>query len=196
MGYCLNVPFVTQLGIGAHASGSGKGIDDPTGCWYASASMVAFAFEAGPRLGVPALYKPGLGSEPAPGGGRQSRGGHQVINVPSIATLKANEGLADVVEPADKKWTASRLEKLLRQYGPVFFGWRKTHNGQTYGHASVIVGVSSSLFSKDKVIIHDPENRPFFSLRIVDVNHQFIWGAGFTLRRAGNAYQHTIPQKT
>ena len=91
MGYCLNVPFVTQLGIGAHAPGGG--IDDPTGCWYASACMVAFSFEAGPRLGVPSLYKPGLGSEPAPGGGRRPRGGHEVIGSGSIPTLKANEGL-------------------------------------------------------------------------------------------------------
>lgn len=193
MGYCLNVPFVTQLGIGAHAPGGG--IDDPTGCWYASACMVAYSFEAGPRLGVPSLYQPGLGSEPNPDGGRTARGGHKVIGTASIPTLKANEGLVDAIEPSDNKWTASTLEKQLRQYGPIFFGWMKTHNGNTYGHASVIIGVSKSLFSKDKVIIHDPENRPFFRLKIADLNSQFIWNAGFTLRRAGNAYQHSIPQK-
>lgn len=195
MGYCLNVPFVTQLGIGAHAPRAGSGIDDPTGCWYSSACMIAYSFEAGPRLGVPELFKPGLGSEPAPGGGRQARGGHEVINVPSIPTLKANEGLVDVAEPGDHQWTAASLEKLLRQYGPIFFGWMKTHGGHTYGHASVIVGVNSSLFSKDKVVIHDPENRPFCSMDIKDLNSKFIWGAGFTLRRAGNAYQHSIARK-
>lgn len=193
MGYCLNVPFVTQLGIGAHAGG---GIDDPTGCWYASACMIAFSFEAGPRLGVPALYKPGLGSEPAPGGGRQARGGHEVIGGDAIPALKANEGLVDTFEPGDKKWTAANLEKQLRKYGPIFFGWNKTFNGHTYGHASVIVGVNSSWFSKDKVVIHDPENRPFFSMNIQDLNSKYIWGCGFTLRRAGNAYQHTIKRKT
>ena len=47
----LDVPFVSQLDFGGN-----QHIDDPTGCWYASACMIAYSFEAGPRQGVPALY--------------------------------------------------------------------------------------------------------------------------------------------
>ena len=45
----LDVPFISQLSFGQSGT-------DPTGCWYASARMLAAAFEYGPRLGVPALY--------------------------------------------------------------------------------------------------------------------------------------------
>jgi len=42
MSIYLDVPFVSQLNYGA-------GMSDPTGCWYCSAQMVAYYFEAGPR---------------------------------------------------------------------------------------------------------------------------------------------------
>ena len=191
MGYCLNVPFVTQLGIGAHVKGMNP-IDDPTGCWYASACMIGYSFEAGPRQGVPELYTLPLVVD---GQGKVLRYGHHVINAAWMPTLKAREQLIDVNEPKDKKWTSSKLTEQLKKYGPIFFGWLKTHNGQTYGHASVIVGVKDKASKSGSAIIHDPENRPFFELPISDLNNQFIWGAGFTLRRAGNAYQHSIQTK-
>ena len=40
MGVYLDVPYVPQTG-------------DPTGCWYASACMIGYFFEVGPRMGVP-----------------------------------------------------------------------------------------------------------------------------------------------
>lgn len=186
MGFCLNVPFVTQLGIGGHVKGANP-IDDPTGCWYASACMIGYSFEAGPRQGVPELYTLPLKQNAQ---GKVLQYGHYVINTGWMPTLKAREQLVDVVEPANKAWTEKDLVDNLKKYGPIFFGWIKTHNGNTYGHASVIVGVKNP-----NVIIHDPENRPFFEISLKDLNKQFIWGAGFTLRRAGNAFQHNIPTK-
>jgi hypothetical protein len=183
--YCLNVPFVTQLGIGSHVKGMTPR-DDPTGCWYASACMIGYSFEAGPRMGVPELFTLPLS--------KNDKGvvqyGHYVINAGWMPTLKSREQLVDVAEPSDKQWSIDALFNLLQKYGPIFFGWLKTHNGHTYGHASVIIGVKDN-----KAIIHDPENRPFFEILVSDLNKQFIWGAGFTLRRAGDEYQHMIPTK-
>ena len=31
-------------------------MNDPTGCWYSSACMIAWFFEAGPRQGVPEIH--------------------------------------------------------------------------------------------------------------------------------------------
>ncbi|WP_349432226.1 papain-like cysteine protease family protein [Methylomarinum sp. Ch1-1] len=191
MGYCLNVPFVTQLGIGSHVKGVNP-IDDPTGCWYASACMVGYSFEAGPRLGVPELYTLPLKQNAK---GKVLQYGHYVINTAWMPTLKAREQLVDVDEPTNQEWTAKALIDELKKYGPIFFGWLKTHNGQTYGHASVIVGVKNPGAKNPQVIIHDPENRPFFEIDLQELNQKIIWGVGFTLRRAGNAYQHNISTK-
>jgi hypothetical protein len=55
MGVKLNVPFMPQMNIGAHAPGT-TGRNDPFGCWYASIRMLAAHFEYGPRQGLPELY--------------------------------------------------------------------------------------------------------------------------------------------
>ncbi len=47
------------------------------------------------------------------------------------------------------------LETLLRQHGPIFFAWVKTHDGSTYGHVSVLIGTDDAT---GEVIYHDPEN--------------------------------------
>nr|WP_305909420.1 papain-like cysteine protease family protein [Methylomarinum sp. Ch1-1]MDP4522328.1 papain-like cysteine protease family protein [Methylomarinum sp. Ch1-1] len=116
MGYCLNVPFVTQLGIGSHVKGVNP-IDDPTGCWYASACMVGYSFEAGPRLGVPELYTLPLKQNAK---GKVLQYGHYVINTAWMPTLKAREQLVDVDEPTNQEWTAKALIDELKKYGPIF----------------------------------------------------------------------------
>lgn len=149
MAITLDVPFVTQLDIG------GTGRDDPTGCWYASACMVGFYFEAGPRQGVPELFKKALGA---------GLSGHYATGSAEANTLCANhhdllaarEKLEPVAHCATAHvYTTAEIEKLLRERGPIFLYWMKTHNGQTYGHASVIIGVDAS-----DVYYHDPEKAP------------------------------------
>ena len=47
MSILLPVPWVTQ---------KKENYEDPTGCWYASACMIGFFFEQGPRMGLPKLF--------------------------------------------------------------------------------------------------------------------------------------------
>jgi hypothetical protein len=129
----LDVPFVSQLGFGDPTNPR----DDPTGCWYASACMVGNFFEAGPRLGAPQFYKPGLGVDAR---GRRIAG-HQALQITDYPVLMKNEDLVPAPRPASETWTTGALAGLLRQYGPLMVVWTKSLNGQRYGHASVIVGV-------------------------------------------------------
>ena len=125
----LDVPFVSQLDYGG-----GLHLDDPTGCWYSSACMVAFAFEAGPRQGIPELYSMSV---------TQADGtvtlGHWAMEHGWLWVLKRNEHLADL--DGGMPATAADLAGALRKWGPLIMFWEKTHGGNTYGHASVIIGV-------------------------------------------------------
>ena len=80
----LDVPFVSQLGFGD----PDKPMNDKTGCWYASACMVAYFFEAGPRLGVPEKYDPAKG--------------HTAMKNEEYPTLMVNEHLVAVTLPESK----------------------------------------------------------------------------------------------
>ena len=159
----LEVPFITQLGIGGHVKrslmsrikGKNRPIDDPTGCWYASACMVAYYYEKGPRLWVPELYKQALG------GGQL---GHFATGSDPANKLSANhhellaerENLEPVVDcETQHTYTLEEIEQLLVSSGPIFFYWSKSHGGQSYGHASVIIGADNK-----NVIYHDPEKAP------------------------------------
>ena len=82
----LDVPFVSQLDFGGN-----QHLDDPTGCWYASACMIAYSFEAGPRQGVPALY-----SRPLPQADGTTTTGHWTISYGWLPTLMANEHLVEL----------------------------------------------------------------------------------------------------
>jgi hypothetical protein len=170
MGVLLNVPYVTQLNIGGHVPGN-KGHDDPTGCWYASACMVAYYFEAGPRHGVPEIYK-----RPLSGG----LVGHYPTGSTEANALLANhhdmlaqrEGLQPV-PMCDKgfSYSADLLEDHLRKGGPIFFYWMKTHGGSTYGHASVMIGVDET-----GVTYHDPENAPNSKMPLATFNlNRQVW---------------------
>jgi Papain-like cysteine protease AvrRpt2 len=162
----LDVPFVTQLGFGAN-----KAQNDPTGCWYCSACMVAYYFEAGPRVGDPSLYH---------------NGGHDPIN--DTTTLRKNENLVEVAYPATKQWTTGALADLLKKYGPQLISWTKTNSaGATYGHCSALIGVMDFA---NQVIIHDPENAPNSWMGLTKFNQLFMWGIPDSMLRK-NVLAHT-----
>lgn len=154
MGVYLDVPYVPQTG-------------DPTGCWYASACMIGYFFEVGPRLGVPQLYTRNLpqalqrflGVTAATGhvatGTAQAQYLMQGTGMSEHEALARNENLTPVphCDHAQHAYTAQWLEEYLRKHGPMFFYWRKTAAGMTYGHASVMVGVRDN----GQMIYHDPE---------------------------------------
>jgi len=175
----LDVPFVTQLGIGAHVKGAVQR-DDPTGCWYASASMVAYYFEAGPRLGLPELFKLDLGGgllgHHATGSGPANQ-----LSVNHHDLLAQREELEAVAQCAAAHiYTTDALEELLRTRGPIFFYWMKQHAGSQYGHASVIIGTDNS-----GIIYHDPENKPNSKMSIAQFNSvRQKWKYALMQRRA------------
>src|SRR5262249_23155625 len=138
----LDVPFVSQLGYGD----PNNPMNDRTGCWYASACMVAYYFEAGPRLGLPEKYD-------------VAKGGHSAMKNEEYPKLMENEHLAKIDLPGSKAWTGDQIADLLRRYGPLSFGWNKTSakSGKVYGHRSVLIGYDET---KGEVVFHDPELSP------------------------------------
>ncbi len=173
----LDVPFVTQLGFGNKADPQ----NDPTGCWYSSACMVGYYFEAGPRLGDPSLHTRAVGKfkDGSP------MTGHDVIN--SSVTLQKNENLVEVAYPPTKEWTIDALAGLLRKWGPLLISWSKTHNGSTYGHCSALIGADDK---NSMVIIHDPENEPNKKMGLAKFNKAFMWNITDSMLRK-NLPAHT-----
>lgn len=172
MAVTLKVPYVTQLGIGGHVKGA-QTRDDPTGCWYASACMVGYYFGAGPRMGVPELFKQNLGK-----GlferlfkrklGHFATGSNEAnkLSPNHHALLAKREHLAPVKGcQGAHDYTVDELEDLLRKGGPIFFYWTKSHAGGSYGHASVVIGVKNK-----EVIYHDPESAPNARMSIAEFN--------------------------
>lgn len=163
----LDVPFVTQLGYGYN-----KTMNDPTGCWYCSACMVAYYFEAGPRVGDPSLVGPD--------------GKHAPIV--DSTNLRRNENLVEVPYPALNKWTIDGLAELLKKFGPQLISWTKTNKaGATYGHCSTLIGV---LDFGNMVIIHDPENAPNSWMTLSKFNSLFMWSITDSMLRK-NVPAHT-----
>ncbi|HEV7267828.1 MAG TPA: papain-like cysteine protease family protein [Falsiroseomonas sp.] len=163
----LDVPFVSQLGFGDPSNPR----NDWTGCWYSSACMVAYFFEAGPRLGLPEKYD-------------AAKGYHAAMSNNDYPKLMANEHLARIDLPIGKAWTGDALADLLRRHGPLSFGWNKTNaKGQTYGHRSVLIGWDDT---KSEAIFHDPEKAPNSRLKLADYNAKFRWTNPYgMLRRDG-----------
>jgi hypothetical protein len=140
----LDVPFVTQLNFGA-----GKNQMDPTGCWYSSACMVNYSFETGPRLGVPALFSRAIKNADG-----TASVGHWAMPLEWLPTFMKNENLTKL--DGGFPQTGAGVLIALKKYGPLLVYWVKTNaKGQTYGHASVLIGIESGT-----LIIHDPENAP------------------------------------
>jgi hypothetical protein len=176
----LDVGFQNQLSFGNPADPT----TDPTGCWYASICMIGYYFEYGPRLGNPALYKRNLGT--------YKDGTPMIGNMPANAkdmtVVMKNEHLVALPEPAGKAWATPDLAQNLRTYGPLAFAWKKTANGHTYGHVSVLIGADGA---KNEIVIHDPENRPNFHMSTSDFNKQLLWGfpSGSVIRREDGEFR-------
>lgn len=153
MSVYLDVPYVSQLNFGG-------GLNDHTGCWYCSAMMLAYHFEAGPRQGVPEFY--GATGHYATGSvGPAQTAARNALNAQGFVdeheALAKREHLAAVPGcETTKAYTVKEIEALLRKSGPIFFYWMKTSkaNGATYGHASVVIGTEDA---GSKIIYHDPE---------------------------------------
>ncbi|WP_082012960.1 papain-like cysteine protease family protein [Belnapia sp. F-4-1] len=140
----LDVPFVSQLNFGKDNIQM-----DPTGCWYASACMVNYSFETGPRLGVPALH-----SRPINHANGTPGLGHWPMDFGWLPTFMQNEKLMRLEGGFPQ--VAVTVLVTLKKYGPLIVYWEKTNaQGKSYGHASVLIGIDSGT-----LIIHDPENAP------------------------------------
>ena len=176
MGVILDVPYCNQLAF----PGQSNPGNDPTGCWYASACMLGWFFEAGPRLGVPELHTTSL---PVEVQNRLGFQGHFATGSPDARRvmnelhggqsehdlLARREHLAAIAHCArpDYNFGGDQMETLLRRHGPVFFYWWKTVGGQSYGHASVVTGLSAA----NRVVhYHDPENAPNSTMTLTDFN--------------------------
>lgn len=191
----LDVPYCNQLSVPEACSV----FNDPTGCWYCSACMIGWYFEAGPRQGVPELHTSRLSAEIQ---GRAGFTGHVATGSADAAQmmqafgggqsehvlLAKREHLTPLPHCAEARYAYSNaeLERLLRRYGPIFFYWQKTRDGQTYGHASVLVGVRQA--SPD-LIFHDPENAPRSSMDLSEWNAKRQRWKYSQMRRAGVAHQ-------
>jgi hypothetical protein len=102
-------------------------------CWYASACMVSHYQRAGPRLGLPAVWKADTG-----------------LSLSAINQLAAAEGLQVVPKPPGGLNEANTIA-LLRKYGPI---WAAGHYVDTIpgaGHAIVLTGVRGPF-----VLYNDP----------------------------------------
>lgn len=98
-------------------------------CWYASACMVAYYFEAGPRLGLPDKWTANKG-----------------ISIPDFISLGQAEHLQGMNVPTGPL-TAQQLEVFLKNNGPLWCA------GYWDGlpHIVVLTGIDGST-----VYINDP----------------------------------------
>ncbi|MCK0149097.1 hypothetical protein MWU54_03615 [Marivita sp. S6314] len=104
-------------------------------CWYASACMIGYYYEAGPRYGMPNVWQEG-----------------RIILFEEVATLARNEDMV-FLQSATHDFTAASLIDTLSNYGPIWAGtlWKG------YGHAVVITGCSTEGDDGGTVFYNDPE---------------------------------------
>ena len=117
MGIKLNVPLVHQR--------------QSMSCWYASACMVTYYREAGPRLGLPDKWTSNTG-----------------INLQDFVKLARAEGLKPVPGSV-QNLTERRLEAILRTHGPIWCAGR----WDGVPHIVVLTGVDAG-----NVYINDPSS--------------------------------------
>lgn len=153
--YVLNVPYVSQVNYGNPNNPK----SDPFGCWYAACSMIAYFYEAGPRLGHPEAFAAGHQ-------GKTSRG----ITAAEYPQFIKNEELRQLKLPTSKSFTAAELEKSLRDHGPLYSRIIVTFKNNQYGHIVVVVGMIG-----DNVIVHDPAKGPNQRYTLAQFNSAFNW---------------------
>jgi hypothetical protein len=132
--YILQVPLVGQMSEqDVMPQKDAKGVRRWSGenaCWYASACMVAYYYETGPRFGVPPIWLDNLG-----------------IQAIDLSLLARCEGLMAVPKPS-WRLTSKQLIELLKLHGPI---WAAGKYGNSGGqHAIVITGVrNQAVFYND-----------------------------------------------
>lgn len=168
----LDVPYVTQMKIGAQAGGNYY--NDTKGCWYAAICMLAYYQEQGPRMGVPdqmtqvtkmkneggvAISQTAMVSEPM--GSR-------------YAELMENEGLTTIPLPPLRKWTGEQLCQILTEKGPCYIrmGFLNEDGDLSGGHAVVLVGCNATT---KKLTYHCPMDGPKRVMTIQKFNDLFKW---------------------
>jgi hypothetical protein len=153
--------------------------------------MLAYYFEAGPRLGDPTLAR--------------ADGTHQGLS--SASNLNRNENLIEVPQPQTEGWALNDLAFYLRKWGPLLISFYKSAAGgiaynangkleqknytrpqkaETYGHCCAIIGVNDQ---RKMIHYHDPENKPNSEMRIDKFNDLFYWATDGMLRK--NVPSHT-----
>lgn len=113
----LQVPLVGQK-VGKKGS---------MACWYASACMVAYYREAGPRLGLPATWVADAG-----------------LSMGQIVDLAKVEGLI-AVNPVPAKLTSDTVATLLKHSGPIWSAGYFLDGYPTAGHVVVLTGIDGPL---------------------------------------------------
>ncbi|HYJ91608.1 MAG TPA: papain-like cysteine protease family protein [Pyrinomonadaceae bacterium] len=211
MGIYLQVNYTSQL----PATVGGIAAQDVTGCWLHSANMVRSYFGDGPAI-MPELYTPGHGHVGT--GSVGARRGmdaamRQMLQVaigprntftgaiPPGLQLSEHDILASRagLEPVPQcetghNFTATELEHLLRNHGPIFFYWWKTVSANTYGHASVLIGVTDD---NRRVWFHDPENSPNKQMTVQQFNSKIRQRFRYGMMRRWNvrpAMVHPVRQ--
>ena len=123
--YILKVPLVAQMNeqdVMQHKDANGvRRWSGQNACWYASACMVAYYYEAGPRFGVPPIWEANLG-----------------ISQFELSLLARSEKLMAVPKPC-WRLSSNHLVELLRACGPIWAAGR--YGGSGNQHAIVITGV-------------------------------------------------------
>jgi hypothetical protein len=102
-------------------------------CWYAAACMVSYYYKAGPRLGLPAVWKPDRG-----------------LTLQAIDELARAEGLKAVPKPTGGL-TPENMIALLKAHGPIWAAGRFLDGYPQAGHAVVLTGVKGPF-----VLYNDP----------------------------------------
>jgi hypothetical protein len=126
--YLLNVPLVSQMN--ANEVMQKKYPDNirrwsgENACWYASACMVAYHYEHGPRLGLPTVWHANAGLFPQ-----------------DLSAFAKIEGLKAIAKPSTGL-TSDALIQLLKTHGPLWAAGR--YGGGGAGHAIVITGVKDA----------------------------------------------------
>jgi hypothetical protein len=136
--YILKVPLVAQMSeqdvmqqkdVNGVRRWSGE-----NACWYASACMVAYYYEPGPRQGIPQIWLDNIG-----------------LYQYNISLLARVEGLKAVPKPR-AGLTSDTLIDLLKTHGPIWASG--SYGGGGGGHAIVITGV------RDKTVFYNDPWEP------------------------------------
>ena len=122
-------------------------------CWYAAACMVAYAYEPGPRYGIPQIWL-----------------GNRGLPFARLAELAWNEKMR-VLRSASHEFTPASMISTLSFYGPIWAG------GNWFGvpHAVVITGADD--VGSGNIVFNDPDGGVVKTGTIPWLNERRVRGA-------------------